>query len=128
MRMIFVVVLMVAALLFSGCDDMTQGQQGAMMGTLLGTALGALAGKKEDRGKNALMGAGVGLLGGSLYGKNKEANTLRQENTVMRRELETYEMRRELQRLQQENATLRNGTYNNSGKNGATGVPMGDVF
>ena len=121
------IVLLSGLVLMSGCSDMIQGQQGAMMGTLIGTAAGALLGKKEDRGKNALIGAGVGLLGGSLYGKNKECNQLRTQNTVMQRELETYEMRRELERLKQENEALRNGRTD-SRKSGAAGVRLGELL
>jgi len=113
-------VLIPAFLLLPGCVDGETGQS-AMMGTLLGTAVGALSGDKEDRGKNAMIGAGVGLLGGSLYGKNKECNRLREENAVMRRELEQQEMRRELERLRLENERLRQG-HTNERKHGAAGV------
>lgn len=102
-------VLVSGLVLMSGCSDMGETGQGAMMGTLMGTAAGALMGKKKDRGKNALIGAGVGLLGGALYGKNREANRLKKENAVLRRELENIEMRRELERLRKENQNLKQG-------------------
>ena len=112
-------VLLPAILILSGC---TETQQAALIGTLSGSTIGALSGKKEDRTRNALLGGGVGFLGGSLYGKHKEANRLKKENAVLRRELETYEMRRELERLQEENERLRKRTNDNGRKIGVLGL------
>lgn len=120
-RMKRILCLLIPALLvLPGCVEGETGQS-AMMGTLLGTAVGALSGDKEDRGKNALMGAGVGLLGGSLYGKHKESQRLKEENAILRRELEQQEMRRELERLRIENERLRKG-HSDERKHGAAGV------
>ena len=122
MKKIMLFVLAIALVFSSGCvEGMGETQKAAMIGTLIG-ALGGAMSSKKNRNRNALIGAGVGALGGSLYGKNKEANKLRQENTAMRRELETYEMRRELDRLRRENAELRGG------KKGTSGASLADVF
>ncbi|MCU0970719.1 MAG: glycine zipper domain-containing protein [Gammaproteobacteria bacterium] len=63
-----------AALLGSGCANMTDTQQrtlsGAGIGAAAGTAIGALSG---SAGWGAAIGAGVGAAGGYLYDQDQKA-------------------------------------------------------
>ena len=63
-----------AALLNTGCANMTDTQQrtlsGAGLGAAAGTAIGALSG---STGWGAAIGAGVGAAGGYLYDQNQKA-------------------------------------------------------
>ena len=62
------VIPVVALVLLTGCDNMTQRDQsilsGAAIGTVAGAGIGALAG---SAGVGALIGAGVGAVGGAVY-------------------------------------------------------------
>lgn len=107
MRIRLVMALMVL-LLVPACE-MTETQKAAGLGGLGGGLVGALAGKSKDRGRNAMIGAAAGALGGTLYGQHKSKQRLENENQMLRRELETYEMRKEMERLRRENDRLRAG-------------------
>jgi len=99
--------VIIAGFLTSGCADMTPQQQSAVMGTLLGTAVGAMS-SREHRNRNALIGAGVGLAGGLLYGQQQQ----RTQQYPSRRadDYEKWRMRREIERLRCENERLQNKT------------------
>ncbi len=57
-------------------DTFTGGLLGAGGGALIGSAFGGKSG--GNRGENALIGAGVGLLGGALIGKSIDNTDARQ--------------------------------------------------
>ena len=74
MRKIILGIGLGAALLSSGCANMTDTQQrtlsGAGIGVAAGTAIGALSG---SAGWGAAIGAGVGAAGGYLYDQDQKA-------------------------------------------------------
>jgi len=69
-----VTILILSALVVSGCANMTNTQQRAATGTLGGAAGGAVIGAiAGNAGMGAAIGAGVGALGGFAYGKHEES-------------------------------------------------------
>lgn len=65
-----------AAVLLSGCANMTEPQRDTAVGTGVGAGVGALAGAMLGDGRGAIIGAGVGALGGyawSSYMAGKKA-------------------------------------------------------
>jgi uncharacterized membrane protein len=62
--MILVLCLLISIpMVFGGCANMTPAQEGAAVGGTAGAVAGALIG---GSGKKALIGAGIGALGGAL--------------------------------------------------------------
>lgn len=63
-----------AMLLLAGCAGMTDTQRRTATGAGAGAATGALIGSfSANAGKGALIGAGVGALGGFLYDQNQKS-------------------------------------------------------
>jgi uncharacterized membrane protein len=63
-----------AVLLLAGCAGMTDTQRRTATGAGAGAATGALIGSfSANAGKGALIGAGVGALGGFLYDQNQKS-------------------------------------------------------
>jgi hypothetical protein len=66
--------VLVFALAFAGCAQMTDTQRRVGTGTVVGgaggAAIGAMAG---NAGMGAAIGAGVGFLGGLIYDQNRKA-------------------------------------------------------
>jgi surface antigen len=52
----------------TGCSGLNKAQSGAVVGGLGGAAVGGQLGPEEDRAKNALIGAGIGLALGYIIG------------------------------------------------------------
>jgi uncharacterized membrane protein len=62
-----------AALLLAGCASMTDSERRVATGAGAGAATGALIGSfSANAGKGALIGAGVGALGGFVYDQNQK--------------------------------------------------------
>jgi hypothetical protein len=67
-----VLVLLVAAGLLGGCENMTTGQKGAVAGAALGTGIGLATGGSFGAVVGAgLIGGAAGYIGGSAIGNNK---------------------------------------------------------
>ena len=63
-----------AVLLLAGCAGMTDTQRRTATGAGAGAATGALIGSfSANAGKGALIGAGVGALGGYIYDQNQKS-------------------------------------------------------
>jgi len=62
--------VLLLALIFGGmgCANSNKAEQGAVIGGLGGAAIGGQLGPDDDRGKNALIGAGIGIVLGYLIG------------------------------------------------------------
>ncbi len=73
---ISILATLVAALLISGCSDMSNTGKGALFGTgagaALGAGIGALAGGGKGAAIGAAVGAGVGAGAGALIGKKMD--------------------------------------------------------
>ena len=64
--------LLVAAGLLGGCENMTTGQKGALTGAALGTGIAAVAGGSFGTVVGAgLIGGAVGYLGGTAIGNSR---------------------------------------------------------
>ena len=64
-----VLVLLVAAGVLGGCENMTTGQKGAVTGAALGSGIGMVAGGSFGEVVGAgLIGGAVGYIGGSAMG------------------------------------------------------------
>ena len=61
-------ILVLILIIASGCSTMTKTQAGTIMGGLAGAAVGAQFGPPDQRGQNALIGAGIGLILGYIVG------------------------------------------------------------
>jgi hypothetical protein len=62
-------VLIAAAVLLGGCENMSSGQKGAVAGGALGTGIGMVAGGSFGQVVGAgLIGGAVGYVGGSAVG------------------------------------------------------------
>lgn len=65
-------VMVLAAGLLGGCENMTPGQKGAVTGAALGTGIGMVAGGSFGTVVGAgLIGGAVGYLGGTAIGNSK---------------------------------------------------------
>ncbi|HKD46746.1 MAG TPA: YMGG-like glycine zipper-containing protein [Rhizomicrobium sp.] len=65
---------LVALLILSGCENMSQTQQRTLSGGAIGTAGGAIIGAMAgNAGLGAAIGAGVGLAGGYVYDRHRQA-------------------------------------------------------
>jgi surface antigen len=53
---------------FAGCANTSKSQQGAVLGGLGGAAIGGQLGPDDERGENALIGAGIGMVLGYIIG------------------------------------------------------------
>jgi hypothetical protein len=63
------IVLIAAAVLLGGCENMSSGQKGAVAGGALGTGIGMVAGGSFGQVVGAgLIGGAVGYVGGSAVG------------------------------------------------------------
>jgi hypothetical protein len=63
------IVLITAAVLLGGCENMSSGQKGAVAGGALGTGIGMVAGGSFGQVVGAgLIGGAVGYVGGSAVG------------------------------------------------------------
>jgi hypothetical protein len=63
------IVLIAAAVLLGGCENMSSGQKGAVTGGALGTGIGMVAGGSFGQVVGAgLIGGAVGYVGGSAVG------------------------------------------------------------
>ena len=63
------IVLIAAAVLLGGCENMSPGQKGAVTGGALGTGIGMVAGGSFGQVVGAgLIGGAVGYVGGSAVG------------------------------------------------------------
>ena len=72
MRKSMIVLIMGAAVLLGGCENMSTGQKGAVAGGALGTGIGMVAGGSFGQVVGAgLIGGAVGYVGGSVIGNNK---------------------------------------------------------
>lgn len=73
MKKYILAALSASLLLPTGCstwNNTSDGTKGALIGTVIGTAAGAIIGHQSGhRGEGALIGAGVGALGGFATGK-----------------------------------------------------------
>ncbi len=56
----------------SGCSGMGKAEQGALIGGLGGAAVGGQLGPDDNRGENALIGAGIGAVLGYMIGNEWE--------------------------------------------------------
>lgn len=65
-----------AALILTGCANMSETQQGTAKGAAIGAAagavLGAVTGGSSSAGKGAVLGAGAGALGGYIWSKKMQ--------------------------------------------------------
>jgi len=66
----FLIVILMAAVTLSGCAGMSDTSQRTLTGTAIGAAGGALI--TGGSAKGALLGAGVGALGGYAYDQHKK--------------------------------------------------------
>jgi hypothetical protein len=63
------IVLIAAAVVLGGCENMSSGQKGAVAGGALGTGIGMVAGGSFGQVVGAgLIGGAVGYVGGSAVG------------------------------------------------------------
>ena len=66
------IVILAAAALLGGCENMSTGQKGAVAGGALGTGIGMVAGGSFGQVVGAgLIGGAVGYIGGSAIGNSK---------------------------------------------------------
>ena len=72
MRKVLVVLVVSAASLSCGCENMSPGQKGAVAGGALGTGIGMVAGGSFGQVVGAgLIGGAVGYIGGTAIGNNR---------------------------------------------------------
>ena len=72
MRKVLVVLVLAAAGLSGGCENMSPGQKGAVTGGALGTGIGMVAGGSFGQVVGAgLIGGAVGYIGGTAIGNNR---------------------------------------------------------
>jgi hypothetical protein len=65
-----VLVILAIASILGGCENMSSGQKGAVVGGALGTGIGMVAGGSFGQVVGAgLIGGAVGYVGGSALGK-----------------------------------------------------------
>ncbi len=90
---IFLAVLLAGTTYITGCSNPNKAQQGAVIGGLGGAAVGSQLGHRNDRGRNALIGAGIGFLLGYAIGNEWDkhdqqqlGNTLEYNRTGTTRE------------------------------------------
>jgi len=73
MRHLKLSIVIAAALMLAGCASMSDTQRRTATGAGAGAATGALIGSfSANAGKGALIGAGVGALGGYLYDQSRK--------------------------------------------------------
>lgn len=66
-------IALVAAVMLAGCASMSDTQQRMATGSGVGAATGVLIGSfSANAGKGALIGAGVGALGGYLFDQHRK--------------------------------------------------------
>jgi hypothetical protein len=67
-----VLMLLIAASLVGGCENMTPGQKGAVTGAALGTGIAAVAGGSFGTVVGAgLIGGAAGYIAGNVIGDNR---------------------------------------------------------
>ncbi|MFO8089971.1 MAG: YMGG-like glycine zipper-containing protein [Desulfatiglandaceae bacterium] len=69
---VFVAGTLFALTVCAGCSGMGKAEQGAVIGGLGGAAVGGQLGPDDNRGENALIGAGIGLVLGYMIGNEWE--------------------------------------------------------
>ncbi len=82
-RAVFPVTAVLLALAVAGCAGMNRAEQGALIGGLGGAAVGGQLGPDDERGKNALIGAGIGVVLGYLIGNEWDKRDQRQLNNTL---------------------------------------------
>jgi surface antigen len=68
---------------FFGCAGANKAEQGALIGGLGGAAIGGQLGPGKNRGENALIGAGIGVILGYLIGNEWDKYDQRRLNNTL---------------------------------------------
>lgn len=76
--------LSLAALSLSACVETTP-TQNTILGGVAGAAAGAAVSSKDDMGKGALIGAGLGAVAGTYLGQTNQANRCYYRNSAGQR-------------------------------------------